>query len=49
MSKQVGNIHDGFFKQVLSDHTLAGLFLREHLPPEVAGLLVLNIRVVPRS
>ena len=39
MSKQVGNIHDAFFKQVLSDHTLAGLFLREHLPPEVVELL----------
>jgi predicted transposase/invertase (TIGR01784 family) len=39
MSKQVGNIHDAFFKQVLSDHALAGLFLREHLPPEVVDLL----------
>jgi len=39
MSKQLGNIHDPFFKQVLSDPMLAGTFLREHLPPEVAGLL----------
>jgi hypothetical protein len=39
MSKQLPNIHDAFFKQALSDPLLAGTFLREHLPPEVAGLL----------
>ena len=43
MSNQVGSIHDAFFKLVLSDQTLAGLFLREHLPPEVAGLLELEL------
>lgn len=39
MSTQVSNVHDAFFKQVLSDPELAGTFLREHLPPEVARLL----------
>jgi hypothetical protein len=39
MSSQVANIHDAFFKQVLSDQQAAGTFLREHLPPEVTGLL----------
>jgi predicted transposase YdaD len=39
MSKQLLNIHDAFFKQALSDPLLAGTFLREHLPPDVAGLL----------
>jgi len=39
MSKQVANIHDAFFKQALSDPMLAGTFLREHLPAEVADLL----------
>lgn len=39
MSAQISNIHDAFFKQVLSDPELAGTFLREHLPPEVASLL----------
>ena len=39
MSTQVSNVHDAFFKQVLSDPELAGTFLREHLPPEVASLL----------
>jgi len=39
MSTQPTNIHDAFFKQVLSDPTLAALFLREHLPAEVADLL----------
>jgi hypothetical protein len=38
MSKQFANIHDAFFKQVLSDPNLAGTFLSEHLPPEVASL-----------
>jgi predicted transposase YdaD len=39
VSKQVANVHDAFFKQVLSDPMLAGAFLREHLPPDVASLL----------
>ena len=39
MSKQLANIHDGFFKQALGNPMLAGTFLREHLPPEVADLL----------
>jgi predicted transposase YdaD len=39
MSVQVANIHDAFFRQSLSDPALAGAFLREHLPPEVARLL----------
>jgi Putative transposase, YhgA-like len=39
MSQQISNIHDGFFKQVLGDPGLAGTFLREHLPPDVADLL----------
>lgn len=39
MSKQLANIHDAFFKQVLSDPRLAGTFLHEHLPPDVADLL----------
>jgi predicted transposase/invertase (TIGR01784 family) len=39
MSIQPINVHDAFFKQVLSDPALAGTFLREHLPPDVAALL----------
>ena len=39
MSNQVANVHDAFFKQVLGDPGLAGKFLREHLPPDVADLL----------
>ena len=39
MASQLANVHDAFFKQVLSDPVLAGLFLREHLPSEVADLL----------
>jgi predicted transposase YdaD len=39
MSSQVANIHDAFFKHVLSDQQAAGTFLREHLPSEVTGLL----------
>ena len=38
MSNQVANIHDAFFKQVLSDPKLADTFLREHLPADVVGL-----------
>jgi len=39
MSQQLSNIHDGFFKQALGDPELAGTFLREHLPADVAGML----------
>jgi predicted transposase YdaD len=39
MSTPIANIHDAFFKQVLSDPMLAGTFLREHLPSDVAELL----------
>jgi predicted transposase YdaD len=39
MSKPLVNIHDAFFKQALSDPQLAGAFLREHLPTDVAALL----------
>lgn len=39
MPKQISNIHDAFFKRVLSDPSLASTFLREHLPPDLAGLL----------
>jgi predicted transposase/invertase (TIGR01784 family) len=39
MSKPLVNIHDAFFKQALSDPQLAGAFLHEHLPAEVACLL----------
>jgi predicted transposase YdaD len=33
------NIHDSFFKNVLSDRRAAEIFLREHLPPDVVDLL----------
>jgi predicted transposase/invertase (TIGR01784 family) len=39
MSKQFANIHDSFFRKTLSNPDLAGSFLREHLPPDVADLL----------
>lgn len=39
MSTQLGNIHDGFFKWVMSDHRHADLFIREHLPPDLIELL----------
>lgn len=39
MSKPPANIHDSFFKRVMSDPVSAGRFLREHLPPDVAALL----------
>jgi predicted transposase YdaD len=39
MSNKVVNVHDTFFKQVLSDTKLADTFLREHLPADVVGLL----------
>src|ERR1700761_7763930 len=32
-------LHDGFFKQALSDPRSASIFLREHLPRDVAALL----------
>src|SRR5882762_4262406 len=39
MSNQLINVHDAFFKQVLSDSKLADTFLREHLPADVVALL----------
>jgi hypothetical protein len=39
MSNQLINVHDAFFKQVLSDPKLADTFLREHLPADVVALL----------
>jgi predicted transposase/invertase (TIGR01784 family) len=39
VSSQLLNVHDVFFKQVLSDPKLASTFLREHLPANVAALL----------
>jgi predicted transposase/invertase (TIGR01784 family) len=39
MSKQSASIHDAFFKKVMSDPQIAGQFLRERLPREVAVLL----------
>jgi len=33
------NIHDSFFKNVLSDRQAADIFLRKHLPHEVVDLL----------
>ncbi len=39
MSSQIANIHDAFFKRVLSDREAADTFLREHLPPEVIKLI----------
>jgi predicted transposase YdaD len=47
MSNQSGNIHDNFFKKALSDPQQAGTFLREHLPPDVAGLLDYEEPLVP--
>jgi predicted transposase YdaD len=43
MSTQLANIHDAFFKQVLSDPEAAGTFLREHLPPELASSLATEL------
>ena len=40
MSSQVVNIHDAFFKQVLSDQQAAGTFLREGLAEARAKGLV---------
>lgn len=39
MSKQLANIHDALFKRALGQPELAGRFLREHLPPELADEL----------
>jgi len=39
MSKPPTNLHDAFFKTFMSEPHLAGKFLREHLPSEVAELL----------
>ena len=47
MSEPTGNNHDSFFKKALSDPQHAGTFLREHLPPDVAGLLDHEEPLVP--
>ena len=39
MPKQPANIHEAFFKSIMSEPECAGQFLREHLPPEIAALL----------
>jgi hypothetical protein len=39
MSTPLIQVHDAFFKQVMSDSRLAGTFLREHLPADVVDLL----------
>jgi len=39
MSTPITNPHDAFFRQFMSKPELAGIFLREHLPAELAGLL----------
>src|ERR1700722_18925594 len=39
MSTPIANPHDAFFRQFMSKPELAGTFLREHLPPQVAQLL----------
>lgn len=39
MPKQAANVHDAFFKRVLGDAESAGIFLREHLPSDLVGLL----------
>lgn len=39
MPNSPANIHDLFFKRVMSDPESAGQFLREHLPPGIAALL----------
>src|SRR5580698_8739293 len=39
MSKPSSNLHDAFFKSFMSKPDLAGRFLREHLPSEIAELL----------
>src|ERR1700744_1710705 len=33
------NIHDAFFKQIMSEQGIADTLLREHLPREIANLL----------
>jgi predicted transposase YdaD len=47
MSEPTGTNHDSFFKKTLSDPQHAGTFLREHLPPDVAGLLDHEEPLVP--
>jgi predicted transposase/invertase (TIGR01784 family) len=42
MSQPLANQHDAFFKKVMSEPLLAGTFLREHLPPELVELLILE-------
>src|SRR5579884_3133489 len=44
------NIHDGFFKKLLSDRQAADLFLREHLPEDVVDLFAPQLpKVSPGS
>jgi predicted transposase YdaD len=47
MSEPNRNNHDSFFKNALSDPQHAGTFLREHLPPDVAGVLDHEEPLVP--
>lgn len=42
MSQPTANVHDAFFKQIMTDPQTAGRFLRERLPAEVAALLADN-------
>ena len=42
MSQPLANQHDAFFKKVMSEPLLAGTFLREHLPPDLVELLILE-------
>jgi predicted transposase YdaD len=43
--QSLANTHDAFFKQVSGDPKAAGIFLREHSPPEVAELLTAELPV----
>jgi predicted transposase/invertase (TIGR01784 family) len=44
------NIHDSFFKKMLSDRQAADTFLREHLPPDMVDLLTPELpELVPGS
>src|SRR5271168_5417314 len=40
MTKSLANIHDIFFKGLLSDPATAGQFFKERLPAEISALLV---------
>jgi Putative transposase, YhgA-like len=39
MPGQPTNIHDAFFRGIMSESEIAGTFLREHLPPQIVDLL----------